>query len=481
MAFRNPVTHLDVSQLTGLITADQLAPGAVTAPAIAPDAVTGPAIAVGTITADKLLIGQGANLLPDPTLCGPVTAAAVAAAGDPHWSVDSAVGALCVTATSSPAATQAFELTRLPILPGDQLYLAVQYQTSTDWAGKGLALYIEWWNPAGAVVGYGGGWDSNTTGPSPSAWASQTPVTATAPAGAALARVMVQAYKATAGKVWFTAGAVRPVAASVQIGADAITAPAIAAGAIDGQLITGADIRTSAGSSRIEMSSAADALYAYGPPQFVKVAPGVILVGYSTDGGSNFVEADAGKLAATSLTALSLTAPQDRSEGAAAAAPVLSLSTGPWGATNPTVDIGNNGTAKTKLTLNGVEAVRLVQDWTTVTLASGYTSNGGSQGAPQYRVIVVMGTTLVQWRGGIGITYSSGALPNSGNFLGSALPALAIPSALRSSLVVAQLPTSGAPFYLRADFNSSGGTTIYGTNSSYLPTWMSLNGIQYPL
>lgn len=115
--------------------------------------------------------------------------------------------------------------------------------------------------------------------------------------------------------------------------------------------------------------------------------------------------------------------------------------------------------------------------WTQVTLAAGFSHNGNSQGNVRYRKQIIGGTPVLQWRGGLGVTY-----PSTGNFLSSALPAAARPADLRTVPAACSASTS-VQNAMKIDFKSDGtaqvvGFTTGGTNN---PPWISLNGIQYPL
>lgn len=127
--------------------------------------------------------------------------------------------------------------------------------------------------------------------------------------------------------------------------------------------------------------------------------------------------------------------------------------------------------------------------WTTPSLATGYSHDGNSNGNVQYRLVTVEGAQWVEWRGGLGITYNSNALQNSGNFLNNALPLAPTyrPPSLRS-MTVACSASSSSSLSVKVDFKTDGTTQIVGpttaSSDSYStpvirPPWISLNGVRY--
>jgi hypothetical protein len=125
--------------------------------------------------------------------------------------------------------------------------------------------------------------------------------------------------------------------------------------------------------------------------------------------------------------------------------------------------------------------------WTQPTLATGYTHDGNLNGNVQYRVVTTSGGTFVEWRGGLGITYSSNALQNGGNFLSAALAAAYRPPSLRT-VTVACSASSSSSLSVKIDFKTDGTVLIVGTTTassdSYStpvirPPWLSLNGVRY--
>lgn len=138
---------------------------------------------------------------------------------------------------------------------------------------------------------------------------------------------------------------------------------------------------------------------------------------------------------------------------------------------------------------HGRLAVQSTVPWTTPALATGFTHNGNSNGDVQYRSVNIGGTRYMEWRGGIGITYASNSIQNSGDCLATALPASLRPAALRS-LVGACSAGSSSALCLKIDARTDGQLRIVGTTTStsdtystpiIRPPWVSLNGVRYAL
>lgn len=117
--------------------------------------------------------------------------------------------------------------------------------------------------------------------------------------------------------------------------------------------------------------------------------------------------------------------------------------------------------------------------WTTLSLASGYTHDGNSNGNAQYTILTIAGARFVLMRGGIGIAYSGGSLPNSGLLLSSALPTTARPTTVRTmNVACSTLSSEVTAFKLDAETN---GTLDLAQAASSTPPWVSLNGVMYSL
>jgi hypothetical protein len=229
--------------VSGSVTAAALASDSVIAGKIAADAITGREIAANSVTAaeiaaasistDKLVVAGGTNVLSDPSFEGAYTAAITTTV----WSVVSggngSAKALRVDATATAATTRALNLTSMPVLSGEQLYLAIDANASADWAGGALKFYARWQDGAGATVGFG---VAQVDIPARGAW-QRLAATVTAPANTTAATVWVETYQSTAGAVLWDNAVVRPVVPGVQIADGAVTAPKILAGAVTAEKI----------------------------------------------------------------------------------------------------------------------------------------------------------------------------------------------------------------------------------------------------
>lgn len=121
--------------------------------------------------------------------------------------------------------------------------------------------------------------------------------------------------------------------------------------------------------------------------------------------------------------------------------------------------------------------------WTTITLASGFTHDGNSNGTCQYRLVNFFGEMSVQLRGGLGIGYTGvgGAIANGAVFTNSALPTAARPSSLRTTTAACSAAASTVNS-LKIDAQTGGHLLALGTNTTTdKPPWVSLNGVMYSL
>ncbi|MFI6464556.1 hypothetical protein [Streptomyces sp. NPDC050538] len=228
---------------SGAVTADALAADSVIAGKVAADAITGREIAANSVTAneiaaasistDKLVVAGGTNVLSDPSFEGAYTAAIATTV----WSVVSggngSAKALRVDATATAATTRSLNLTSMPILSGEQLYLAIDANASADWTGGALKFYARWLDGTGTTVGFG---VAQVDVPARGTW-QRLAATVTAPANTTAATVWVETYQSTAGAVLWDNAVVRPVVPGVQIADGAITAPKILAGAVTAEKI----------------------------------------------------------------------------------------------------------------------------------------------------------------------------------------------------------------------------------------------------
>lgn len=120
------------------------------------------------------------------------------------------------------------------------------------------------------------------------------------------------------------------------------------------------------------------------------------------------------------------------------------------------------------------------QAWTTIPLASGYSHDGNGNGSAQYRIVNLFGEPTVMLRGGVGLTYPGGSLPNGGLMTSSALPSGARPTSLRTVSAACSATTSTVTS-LKVDAQPGGQLALIGTGATDKPPWVSLNGCFYSL
>lgn len=113
--------------------------------------------------------------------------------------------------------------------------------------------------------------------------------------------------------------------------------------------------------------------------------------------------------------------------------------------------------------------------WTTISLASGFTQNGNSNGTLQYRLLNISGEESLQLRGAVG--RSSWPSTPAGSYVinSSALPSIVRPSTLRT-VVIPCSDVSSDRITLKLDVQTDGYLQAFGTGSSVKPPWIGFNG-----
>ncbi|WP_282083964.1 hypothetical protein [Streptomyces tendae] len=130
-----------------------------------------------------------------------------------------------------------------------------------------------------------------------------------------------------------------------------------------------------------------------------------------------------------------------------------------------------------ELRVDGVWVVVAVGNraWTTISLASGWSQNGNSQGTFQYRIVNLFGEDSIMFRGGIGRSSYPGTIPGSFTINSTALPATARPATLRT-IVVPCSDVSSDRITLKLDITTGGQLTLYGISNTAKPPWIGFNG-----
>ncbi|WP_330335703.1 hypothetical protein OHS33_38645 (plasmid) [Streptomyces sp. NBC_00536] len=137
------------------VTADKLAVNSVTASKIEAGAIDAGHIKAGSITADKLSLGTDGNMVADPGFEGPVTDQRLT--GQTSWTAvtpgNGSPRAIQVSAAAATATTRTHTLALAPAVPGQRMYLAVDYLASADWVGDRISIYVRWEDNTGASLG----------------------------------------------------------------------------------------------------------------------------------------------------------------------------------------------------------------------------------------------------------------------------------------------------------------------------------------
>lgn len=114
--------------------------------------------------------------------------------------------------------------------------------------------------------------------------------------------------------------------------------------------------------------------------------------------------------------------------------------------------------------------------WTTISLASGFTQNGNSNGNLQYRLLNISGEDSLQFRGAINRTSYPGSPPSSYVINSSALPTAVRPSTLRTVLIPCS-DVSSDRISLKLDVRTDGYLEVFGFSTSVKPPWLGFNGV----
>lgn len=118
--------------------------------------------------------------------------------------------------------------------------------------------------------------------------------------------------------------------------------------------------------------------------------------------------------------------------------------------------------------------------WTTISLASGFTQNGNSNGTLQYRLLNISGEESLQLRGAIG--RASWPTTPAGSYIINltALPSAVRPQTLRTVLIPCS-DVSSDRIALKLDVQTDGYLQVFGTGSTVKPPWIGFNGVTVSL
>jgi len=118
--------------------------------------------------------------------------------------------------------------------------------------------------------------------------------------------------------------------------------------------------------------------------------------------------------------------------------------------------------------------------WTTISLASGFTQNGNSNGNLQYRLLNISGEESLQFRGAVNRTSYPSSPPVSAVINSTALPAAVRPSTLRTVLMPVS-DVNSTRIALKLDVRTDGFLEVFGFTSTDKPPWLGFNGVTVSL
>lgn len=118
--------------------------------------------------------------------------------------------------------------------------------------------------------------------------------------------------------------------------------------------------------------------------------------------------------------------------------------------------------------------------WTTISLASGFTQNGNSNGTLQYRLLNISGEESLQLRGAVTRTSYPSTPPASYVINSIALPTAVRPQTLRTVLIPCS-DVSSDRIALKLDVRTDGLLEVFGFNATAKPPWLGFNGVTVSL
>ncbi|MEU2909215.1 hypothetical protein ACFYM3_15905 [Streptomyces massasporeus] len=207
------------------VTADKLAVNSVTATKIAAGVIDATHVKAGSLTADRLAIGaDGGNLIADPSFEGAVSVQRVS--GRAAWTLVAGGNGTAQALRQDATNTDELPLVGpIPATPGQKMYLAIDYNASSDYVGEQVLIYAEWQDASGTAID----WANVTTGAGPvvrGAWARIAGIgSVVAPSGTARVVVRLKSFHSTAGSVLWDNAVARFVTASGYAGARAELSP----------------------------------------------------------------------------------------------------------------------------------------------------------------------------------------------------------------------------------------------------------------
>lgn len=255
-----------------LVVAGDVEDGIITETKLAAEAVTRAKMALGAVGPEQLAVGVG-NLVPDPSFEGPSTLALLAGLPEGQridWALATpgadSPQAITVDCSSNAKTWKNLVLTRLPVLPGERHFIAVDYRVSEDFDGSGAKIFLQYRDAARSVIGYGVADEA----PAPGGPWRRVTAQVQAPPNTVSADLVVEASEVTKGRTWFDNTELRTVVVAglvlaESIGTAELAADSVVASRIAAATITGREIKaTSITGSHLDVNSARIALLVAG-------------------------------------------------------------------------------------------------------------------------------------------------------------------------------------------------------------------------
>lgn len=121
-----------------------------------------------------------------------------------------------------------------------------------------------------------------------------------------------------------------------------------------------------------------------------------------------------------------------------------------------------------------------MSSWTTISLTSGFSQNGNSNGTLQYRLLNIAGEESLQLRGAIGRSSYPASPPSSYIINSTALPSAVRPQTLRT-VVIPCSDIASQRIALKLDVQTDGYLQVFGIGTDVKPPWIGFNGVTVSL
>lgn len=121
-----------------------------------------------------------------------------------------------------------------------------------------------------------------------------------------------------------------------------------------------------------------------------------------------------------------------------------------------------------------------MSSWTTISLTSGFSQNGNSNGTLQYRLLNIAGEESLQLRGAIGRSSYPASPPSNYIINSTALPSAVRPQTLRT-VVIPCSDIASQRIALKLDVQTDGYLQVFGIGTDVKPPWIGFNGVTVSL